>query len=52
MKEKIHGGLCKSPCSLVSIYPFQRIYCKYCVHMYVKGKIIPVKTVPRMRGQG
>jgi hypothetical protein len=22
--------------------------CKYCVHMYVNGKMTPVKTIPEM----
>jgi hypothetical protein len=25
------------------------IWCKYCVHMYVNGKMIPVETIPGMR---
>jgi hypothetical protein len=24
--------------------------CKYCVHMYLNGKIIPVETTPGMGG--
>jgi hypothetical protein len=24
------------------------IWCKYCVHMYVNGKMIPVETIPEM----
>jgi hypothetical protein len=25
--------------------------CKYCVHMHVNGKMIPVETVPGMGGK-
>jgi hypothetical protein len=28
------------------------IYCKYCVHMYVNGKMGPVETIPGMGGGG
>jgi hypothetical protein len=28
------------------------IYCKYSVHMYVNGKMIPVETIPGMGGGG
>jgi hypothetical protein len=28
----------------------QQIWCKYCVHMYVNGKMIPVETIPGMGG--
>jgi hypothetical protein len=28
-----------------------RIWCKYCVHMYVNGKMIPVETVLGMGGR-
>jgi hypothetical protein len=28
------------------------VECKYCVHMYVTGKMIPVHTVPGMGGSG
>jgi hypothetical protein len=28
-----------------------RIWCKYCVHMYVNGKITPIETIPGM-GEG
>jgi hypothetical protein len=24
--------------------------CKYCVHKYVNGKMVPVETIPQMRG--
>jgi hypothetical protein len=27
-----------------------RIWCKYCIHMYVNGKVIPVETIPEMGG--
>jgi hypothetical protein len=26
------------------------IWCKYCVHMYVSGKMIPAETIPGMGG--
>jgi hypothetical protein len=26
------------------------IFCKKCIHMYVNAKMIPVETVPGMRG--
>jgi hypothetical protein len=26
--------------------------CKYCVHMYVNGKMRPVEAIPGMRGGG
>jgi hypothetical protein len=35
---------------MFSPIPFP-IQCKYCVHMYVNGKIIPVETIPRMGGE-
>jgi hypothetical protein len=22
------------------------MYCKYCAHMYVNGKLIPIETIP------
>jgi hypothetical protein len=28
------------------------IWCKYCEHMYVNGKMIPVETTPGMMGGG
>jgi hypothetical protein len=28
------------------------MWCKYCVHMYVNGKMIPVETVPGIGGRG
>jgi hypothetical protein len=28
------------------------IECKYCVHMYVNGKVIPAKAIPGMVGRG
>jgi hypothetical protein len=28
------------------------IWCKYCVHIYVNGKIRPVETIPVMREEG
>jgi hypothetical protein len=28
------------------------ILCKYCVHMYINGKMIPVETIPGMGGRG
>jgi hypothetical protein len=28
----------------------QWIWCKFCVHMYVKGKMILVETIPGMGG--
>jgi hypothetical protein len=27
------------------------MWCKYCVHRYVNGKMIPVETVPGMGGE-
>jgi hypothetical protein len=27
----------------------ERIWCKYCVHLYVSGKMIPVQTVLNRR---
>jgi hypothetical protein len=29
-----------------------RIWCKYCVHIYVNGKMIPTETIPRMARGG
>jgi hypothetical protein len=29
-----------------------QIWCKYCLHMYVNGKMIPVETIPGMGGRG
>jgi hypothetical protein len=29
-----------------------RIWCKYCVHMYVNGKMISVETISGMGGEG
>jgi hypothetical protein len=26
------------------------IWCKYCVHMYINGKMVSVETITRMRG--
>jgi hypothetical protein len=28
------------------------LWCKYCVLIYVNGKIIPVETIPGMEGRG
>jgi hypothetical protein len=28
-----------------------KLSCKYCVHMYVNGKMRPVETIPRMCGR-
>jgi hypothetical protein len=28
------------------------VWCKYCVYMYVNGKMISVETVPEMEGGG
>jgi hypothetical protein len=28
------------------------IWCKYCVHMYINGKMRPVETAPGMVGKG
>jgi hypothetical protein len=25
--------------------------CKYCVHMHINGKMVPVETIPGMAGQ-
>jgi hypothetical protein len=29
-----------------------RIWCKYCVYMYVNGKMRPVETIPGVEGRG
>jgi hypothetical protein len=30
----------------------RQIWCKYCVHMYVNGKMIPIETIPGMEEEG
>jgi hypothetical protein len=40
------GGGCKM------VNESEWAWCKYCVHMYVNGKIVSVETIPGMGGGG
>jgi Fe-S-cluster-containing hydrogenase component 2 len=39
--------------SLITVLNKQKcLWCKYCVHMYVNGKMRLAETIPRMAGWG